>query len=284
MHEVVSLGLPALRLPNILPFATVDRAASVVRSPYGEHREVVSLPHCHAKMVWAQGVSRESRKAVLYLHGGAFLCCGTHTHAGIINRISRYANVPVLAVNYRMLPKHSIADSIADCRDAYNWLRSRGLEPEDIVIAGDSAGGYLTLALTQQLVADNEKPAAMVMLSPLLRLESQRPRTRDAMFPNRAFAALTTLIQSHDGQLYEPLDHVTEDLPPALIHVSGTEGLVHDAREAQAVFTAAGVPLEVHVWPGQIHVFQIAAGWIPEATSSLRQIGEYIHSMLLEQI
>jgi acetyl esterase/lipase len=76
--------------------------------------------------------------------------------------------------------------------------------------------------------------------------------------------------------LYEPLDHIQPGLPPTLIHASGCEALLHDAQLAAQRLATAGVPVDVRVWPGQIHVFQLAAPMIPEATRSLRQIGRYI--------
>jgi acetyl esterase/lipase len=72
------------------------------------------------------------------------------------------------------------------------------------------------------------------------------------------------------------LEHITSGLPPTLIHVSGSEVLLHDAQLAAAKLAAAGVPAEVRIWPGQMHAFQIAASMVPEAIRSLRQIGEYI--------
>lgn len=101
------------------------------------------------------------------------------------------------------------------------------------------------------------------------------------MFPARAFDALDALVASAarnqvDGEpeeLYEPLEHITPGLPRTLIHVSGSEVLLHDAQLAAAKLAAAGVPAEVRVWPGQVHDFQVAASMLPEAIRSLRQIG-----------
>jgi acetyl esterase/lipase len=107
----------------------------------------------------------------------------------------------------------------------------------------------------------------------------------DAMFPPKAFEALVGLIEDAakrhvvDGepeQVYEPLDHIETGLPRTLIHVSGSEVLLNDARKAAHMLAAAGVPVEVHIWPGQMHVFQLAAPTVKEATRSLKQIGDYI--------
>jgi acetyl esterase/lipase len=227
---------------------------------------------------------------VLYLHGGAFLTCGAYSHGRLVSMLSRYADSPVLVPNYRKIPKHSISEAIDDCNDGYRWLRRNGYQPNQIVLAGDSAGGYLALALAQRLLECGEQPAALAAMSPLLQLATQPKTTHpsigsDAMFPPRAFDAFQGLItraaarrdaKGHSDALYEPLDHIQPGLPPTLIHVSGCEVLLHDAQLAAQRLATAGVPVEVQVWPGQIHVFQIAAPMIPEATRSLRQIGRYI--------
>jgi acetyl esterase/lipase len=110
----------------------------------------------------------------------------------------------------------------------------------------------------------------------------------DAMFPPRAFAALVALIAkaaAHrvvDGrpeEVLEPLDHVQPGLPRTLIHVSGSEVLLYDARLAARRLAAAGVPTEVRVWPGQMHVFQLCAPAVREATRSLRHIGRYTQAV-----
>jgi acetyl esterase/lipase len=291
---------PTLAVGSYLPHApwpwgVVDAAARTMLPPSGTIRATIGLPHCTAQLVRAAGVlpADGTRRVVLYLHGGAFVTCGANTHCRLVTKLSAYADSPVLVVGYRMLPKHSIGEAIDDCYDGYHWLREQGYEPDQIVLAGDSAGGYLSLALAQRLLEENPEdgpPAAMVSMSPLMQI-AQAPKQghhnirADAMFGAKAFDAFFDLIaraaRGHvvDGspeQIYEPLDHVEPGLPRTLIHVSGSEVLLHDARLAARMLAAAGVPVELRVWPGQMHVFQLAAPMVPEATRSLRQIGEYI--------
>jgi acetyl esterase/lipase len=255
-------------------------------------RETVSLPNASAQMVRAPGVlpADGTRRAILYLHGGAFLTCGANTHGRLVDALSKFADSPVLVVNYRLVPKHSVGMALDDCHDGYRWLRLSGYEPDQIVLAGDSAGGYLALALAQRLQQLGEEPAALVAISPLLQLAKEAKQAHpniktDAMFPARAFDALEELVAGAaarngvDGkteELYEPLEHIEPGLPRTLIHVSGAEVLLHDAQLAAAKLAAAGVPAEVRVWPGQVHDFQVATPMVPEAIRSLRQIGEYI--------
>ena len=288
---------PALSVGSCLPSApwpwgVIDFTARAITPAPGTVRASIGLTHCTAQLVRAAGVlpANGTRRAVLYLHGGAFLTCGAYSHGRLVSMLSSFADSPVLVPNYRKIPKHSIGEAIDDCYDGYRWLRRQGYQPDQIVLAGDSAGGYLALALAQRLLECGEQPAALVAMSPLLQLATQ-PKTihpnigSDAMFSPRAFDALHGLITRAAAQRdangcsdapYEPLDHVQPGLPPTLIHVSGCEVLLHDAKLAAQRLAAAGVPVEVQVWPGQIHVFQFAAPMIPEATRSLRQIGDYI--------
>ena len=280
-------------IPHVpFPFGIIDFAARVLLPMPESVRTTVELPHCTAQLVRAAGVlpADGTRRVVLYLHGGAFLTCGANSHSRIVNELSKFADSPVLVANYRLIPKHSVGQALDDCHDAYRWLRLGGYQPDQIVVAGDSAGGYLALALAQRLQQTNEEPAALVAISPLLQLAKEPKQAHpniktDAMFPAKAFDALFSLVakaaRNHivDGEperLYEPLDHVEPGLPRTLIHVSGSEVLLNDARLAARALAAAGVPTEVRVWPGQIHDFQLAAPIVPEAVRSLRQIGEYI--------
>ncbi len=288
---------PALNVGSYLPSApwpwgAVEFAARALSPIAGTVRVGIALTHCTAQFVRAAGVlpADGTRRVVLYLHGGAFLTCGAYSHGRLVSLLSSFADSPVLVPNYRKIPKHSISDAIDDCYDGYSWLRRKGYQPDQIVLAGDSAGGYLALALAQRLLECGERPAALVAMSPLLQLAVHYRTTHpnvgwDAIFPPRAFDAFHGLITraaahrdayGHSDALYEPLDHIEPGLPPMLIHVSGCEVLLHDTQLAAQRLATAGVPVEVQVWPGQIHVFQIAAPMIPEATRSLRQIGRYI--------
>ncbi|WP_373121993.1 alpha/beta hydrolase fold domain-containing protein [Mycobacterium marinum] len=274
------------------PWSLVDFALLPITWASGIIGERVSLPNASGHLVRASGVPPPdgSRRVVLYMHGGAFLKGGIHSHARLAGTLSKFADSPLLVVNYRLVPKHTVGMALEDCHDAYLWLRRRGHAPEQIVLAGDSAGGYLAFALAQRLRARGEEPAALVAISPLLQLAMRSKKAHpniksDAMFPARAFDALVAIVAGAAArnetagrreEIYEPLEHIAPGLPPTLIHVSGAEALLHDARLAAGKLAAAGVRAEVRVWPGQLHDFQVAAPMLPEATYSLRQIGEYI--------
>jgi acetyl esterase/lipase len=293
IRPTLAIGSYAPRIP--WPFGLIDVACRVLKPSAGTIKATISLPNCNAQLVRADGVlpADGKRRVILYMHGGAFLTCGVNSHGLMVESLSKFADSPVLVVNYRMIPKHSVGQALDDCYDAYKWLRLKGYDPEQIVLAGDSAGGYLSLALAERLHREGlagETPAAIVTMSPLFEIDNasraNHPNMRsDAMFPPKAFDALVELVEAAaarrtvDGepeQVYEPLDHIEPGLPRTLIHVSGSEVLLNDARKAAHMLAAAGIPVEVRVWPGQMHVFQIAAPAVKEGTRSLRQVGDYI--------
>ena len=279
VRNALKVGCMVPHLP--WPYGFIEHLAGAFPGPFGTESNTIQLPNASAQLIQAGGISRNTGRIVLYFHGGGFLFCGPNTHSRIISRLSRYADCPVLAVDYRMIPDHSMEEAIEDCLDAYSWLREY-YQPHQIVFAGDSAGGYLALATAIHLHALDEAPAALTLLSPLLQLDPTPKKLdpnihSDAMFGASAFDVLATLVRkANGGGLYEPLNWLSPGLPPVLIHVSGSEVLLHDAELAAHRLSDVGVPVELRVWPGQMHVFQIAAPLVPEAERSLKQIGAHI--------
>jgi acetyl esterase/lipase len=289
IRPVLSFGS---QLPIPWPYGALDFVARALPPAAGTVRSTVELANCNAELLRAKGVrpADGTGRVVLFLHGGAFLSGGNHTHARLTSILSRYADAPVLLVDYRLLPKHSLGQAVDDCEDGYYWLREAGYQPDQIVVAGDSAGGYLSLALAERLLADGERPAGLVAMSPLLQLRAEAKQAHpnietDSLFAAGVFDFLNGLIEKAaarrviDGEaedVIEPLDNIEAGLPPTLIHVSGSEVMLHDARLGARRLADAGVPVEVRIFPGQLHGFQIAAGLVPEADRSLRNIAQFI--------
>jgi len=136
----------------------------------------VTLPHCRAELVSANGISRS--RAVLYMHGGALLTCGLNSHRSLVARLSQAADAVVLNVGYRKLPKQSVAEALADCVEALQWLRRQGYPPRSLVIGGDSAGGLLAFLLTLNMIEQGDcAPAGVATFSPLIDLTPTRSLT-----------------------------------------------------------------------------------------------------------
>ena len=222
------LGLWA-RLPfEFMPPNVIDTAARLLPVHEGTRWRTIHLSSCDAEWLRAKGVddSSESQGAVLYFHGGAFLTCGLNTHRRLVSRISFASKQPVLNVGYRQMPDEPIASSVLDGVEGFAWLVEQGYRPDQITIAGDSAGGYLAFSVARAVMdAGWGKPAGVVALSPLLDFDDTRKRAhrnahRCQTFPLHAVARLSKVaakLVTARGLLGErvcPVDMPLADMPP----------------------------------------------------------------------
>ncbi|MFT4298552.1 MAG: alpha/beta hydrolase [Aeromicrobium sp.] len=282
------------RLPfDLFPPNVLEHAARLLPAPTGTRWRSVRLEHCRSEYVIGAGVDDVpgSGNVILYLHGGAFLTCGINTHRRMVSRISTAADRPVLNVGYRQMPYAPVTESIADGLEGLNWLLAQGHRIEEITIAGDSAGGYLAFAIARAaLDAGLGRPAGVVALSPLLDFDTSskavhRNADRCQTFSLRTlvrFGELTHRLDSRRGVAGRrtcPVDMPLIDMPPALIHVGSREILLADAELMANRLVAAGVPCDLTVWDRQVHVFQAAASWVPEARSAIAEIGDFITAL-----
>ncbi|TWP37399.1 alpha/beta hydrolase [Leekyejoonella antrihumi] len=270
---------------TIWPMRALDRLAEQLPPSPGTSIETVHLGRCKAE--WIHGRGARDDTAVLYLHGGALITCSLATHRGLVSDVSRVCGAPALNVDFRMMPQVTIEDMVSDCLDGYRWLLARGYDGDQIVIAGDSAGGFLAF-LTAFVIRDEglPRPAALTCMSPLLDLDCTRKAAspfhdRCDVFTVRACDGLARYTASVDashqvtGPRVSPIDADLHDLPPTLIQIGSPEILRPDAEEMVERLGHAGVPCELQVWRGQVHVFQAAASFLPEARSALRELGVF---------
>ena len=272
--------------PNLhWPFSSIDQVAALAPLPSSATVRRVRLPSCPAELIGTEDSS--ARRAILYLHGGAFLTCGLNTHRSLVARLSRSADAEVLNVGYRMLPDHGLSAALSDAVDGLRWLLRRGYRWSDIVVAGDSAGGYLALQTAAELLRQGYPPTAGVAaISPLTtlnpRTKSPGHRDRCAMFTARAMTSFMRYVAAHgeknpSGQpMASPVDADLHHMPPVSIHVSGDEFLRADAELMYERLTDAGAECDLHVWDGQIHDFPLAAAVLPEGRRAIRYIGDFV--------
>lgn len=274
------------RYPSPLwPAGLLDTYARMMQPTRGLRRHQIRLDDCDAEW-WPRGPRPVEGIAILYLHGGGFVTCGLNTHRTLALRIAGAADGSVLTVGYRMLPRHPIADSIADCVSGYRRLLDDGFPPERIVVAGDSAGGFLTFATAIALSGLGlPQPAALVALSPLTNLDPAAKLARpgaDAcpLIPRSVLVTLADVAGRADptSPTLSPVDAPLAGLPPVLIQVGSTEMLYPDAELMAQRLGAAGVPVDLEVWDRQVHVFQAAADVLPEAARAVARIGEFVRT------
>jgi monoterpene epsilon-lactone hydrolase len=228
-------------------------------------------------------------RALLYLHGGAWFMGSPATHRGLVSYIAYQSEIPALSIAYRMAPENPFPAGLDDCIAAYEWLLQSGILPHKIVVAGDSAGGNLTLALLVALRdADKPLPVCAVALSPAtdLALTGESLKTRAHLDPILSNIGSKSIIPDYitaydpHHPYISPLYADLRGLPPILIHVGDHEILLDDALRFGESACAAGVDAQVVVWPEMFHVFQIFVPLLPEARQAVAQIAAFIQSHL----
>ena len=223
---------------------------------------------------------------MLYFHGGAYALGSVETHKTLIARIARKAGIYALAIDYRLAPEHPFPAAVDDAISAYKWLLEKKYLPKNIIFAGDSAGGGLTLASILKLKAEKMPlPAAAVCISPWTDLlatgENVQEKAKvDPMLTPKLvhrFADIYTNGADKKNPFVSPLYGDYTDFPPLFIQVGTAEILLDDAKRLATKARTAGVDVELEIWDEMPHVFQAAYPYIPEAKKAIYSIAEYIN-------
>ncbi|BDT99304.1 alpha/beta hydrolase [Nocardia sputorum] len=272
------------------PFRLIDAAAVVLPRYAGVRRETVALRYCRAELITAATVTAHDR-VILYSHGGGFLICGLNTHRRLVSRLSEAAGLPVLSVNYRKSPAYAPSTAIEDCLDGADRLRSMGYRTGDIVLAGDSAGGYLALMTALTLIERGlGTPAGVLLWSPVTDLDKPKAEggtwwSGDPLFPASAINGMSlhaaraearVLVEGAPTRVRAPLALDLSGLPPVLIQSGSQELFVVDSIALAEHLAECGVPTTLQLWEGQVHVFPAFADFIPEGGRAIRAAARFL--------
>src|SRR5579862_6414919 len=237
------------------------------------------------KAEWVSAPDADAGRAILYLHGGGYMIGSINTHRGLAGRLSRAAKARVLGINYRLAPEHPFPAAVDDSVAAYRWLLAQGIKPNRISVAGDSAGGGLTVA-TLVAIRDAKLPVpgAGVCISPWVDMEGigESMKTKAAVDPVVQREGLLGMAAAYLGgqnprsPLASPLYADLKGLPPLLIQVGEAETLLDDSTRLNDRAKAAGVSTKLEVWPDMIHVWQLFASFLPEGQQAVDGIGAFI--------
>ncbi len=261
------------------------RLGNLMIPAFGVHVESDELNGLRAE--WLTPKDRMDGKLLLYLHGGGYIIGGCDLHRQLVSHIARAGRIRALLPEYRLSPEHKFPAAIDDAVAVYRTLLEMGVKAEDIVFAGDSAGGGLAVATMLALRdAGDQLPAAAVLLSPFLDAtgSGDSMQTRAAQDPWFRPEELSIIVAHYCEQhqrrfpLVSPVFADIEGLSPMFIQVGDDEILLSDSERIANQCAAAGIDCELEVWPEMWHVFQMFVGKMPEARRAIDKIGAFIQS------
>lgn len=239
---------------------------------------------------WLHPKQSRKDKIVYYLHGGAYVLGSRSTHRKLAGHIAKAAGIVAVVPEYRLAPEHPFPAGIEDAVAVYKALLESGIAPGDIVIAGDSAGGGLTVATLLSLRHEGvPMPAAAVLLSPFLDVtgsgESMKTRVgKDPWFDPNDIHVVARYYSPDENEwtnpLVSPVFANVAGLPPMLIQVGDDEILLSDSTRFAEHLREEGVEVELEVFPDLWHVFQLFVGKMPESKRAIAKIGSYIAKRL----
>jgi monoterpene epsilon-lactone hydrolase len=232
---------------------------------------------------WFRAPELDESRVLFYLHGGGYTIGSIESHRDLISRMCLASGVRGLAIDYRLAPEHPFPAQLEDALAAYRWLLASGVEASRIVIAGESAGGGLTLSTLVSLRDAREAlPAAAAVICPWVDLEGtgasvdQNARydyiTRDAL---RISARRFAREDQQRDPLAAPLYADLHGLPPLLVQAGGAEALLDDARRIADRARAAGVDVTLEIDDEMIHVWHMLAQIEPRGQEAIDRVGAF---------
>ncbi|MBP7012585.1 MAG: alpha/beta hydrolase fold domain-containing protein [Steroidobacteraceae bacterium] len=254
------------------------------RPPPGIKLTPVVKESFRAEWVQPVGLQVIPRRTILYLPGGGFFLPATSMHVAMLAKIARMTRARALLVHYRLAPDHPFPAGLEDAIAAYRHLLDCGTSPQDIVIAGDSAGGCLTLSLLLALRQEKlPMPAGGAMLSALSDLNFVAPsrtynKWRDPLLPTGSTSEFFRFYageMARDNPLVSPIYGDYHGFPPMFAQVGSTEILIDDTLLIARKARLQGADFEVEVWEGMPHVWQVA-GFLPESRRALVRMATFL--------
>jgi len=242
----------------------------------------ISIEHVNAD--WVSVPQSRAGRVILYLHGGGYMIGSNKAYREYGGRLARAAEARVCVLDYRLAPEHPFPAAVDDAVMAYQWLLNEGVQPNQIVIAGDSAGGGLTLATLFALRdAALALPAGAALLSPWVDLEgtgaSSAPgAVDDPLVSQETLQNMSAAYAAGDlrNPLVSPLQGDFSGLPPLLIQVGTREILLDDAVRTAEKAKAAGVEVSYFAGEDLIHVWPVLIAGAPESIAAVAQIGDFV--------
>lgn len=238
---------------------------------------------------WSLAPGSDPSKVLLFFHGGGYCSGSIVSHRGMVTEAGRAARARTLAVGYRLAPEHPFPAAIEDARSAYRFLLDQGVAPSKIAIAGDSAGGGLTLALmTRVRDAREPLPACAWLVSPWVDLQmtgaslAEKAVTDPLISKSYLEELASAYLAGADpaNPLVSPLNADLAGLPPLLVQVGSAETLLDDAVRIARRAGAADVRVNLEIWPHMIHAWHLWAAQLEAGRRAIASAGAFIRAHL----
>jgi len=233
--------------------------------------------------------ANEATQLILYIHGGAFYLGSLNTHRAFLTDMVARTQMQVIHVDYPLAPEQPFPEALDALFDVYNILLDQGIQAKDIILAGDSCGANLALALALK-IRDEQLPqvSGLMLLSPFLDLTL----TSESLRFNQKHDALLSIETLETGIDYyvpksmdkahpsiSPLFADLTGLPPTLVQVGSKEILLDDAQRFKEKAEQANVPVTLKLYTGMWHNFQMFHAWFDEAKQALADLAEFAHAL-----
>lgn len=236
------------------------------------------------KCAWLIPSGADLNKIILYVHGGGYVSGSCKSHRGFVSTFAKNTGVVNLLYEYRLAPEHPFPAAIEDSIIVYQWLLNSGFKSENILVAGESAGGGLGLALMLALKEQNiALPVAAVAISPWLDLtcssDSYRTKNKVSLAPLNSWNVFSRYYaDDHDvsSPLISPLFGNLEGLPPIFINAGVDDELFEDGENFYEKAKAAGIDVTYRAGAGMVHCYPLFSPMFKEATEGMNEIVMFI--------
>lgn len=240
----------------------------------------------HIESTWITPKSKTGSRIIMYTHGGGYVAGSINSHLDLASRICMETGSKVLLFNYRLAPEHPFPEGLHDVQTVYHWVMANFKGTHRICLAGDSAGGGLTLALLAGLLKEKSTlPECIALVSPWLDLECKNPtyetcRDKDPMIDpdDLKYVARLYTDQPLSDPMISPINNSFKGLPPILIQAGDNEVLKDDSRILARKLEADCVNVQLEIWEDMFHVWHYFARVLPEGVRAIQQMADFIKS------
>jgi acetyl esterase/lipase len=240
------------------------------------------------KSEWLIPDGANPEKLIFYVHGGGYVSGSCSDHRAFVAKFAKNTGVTNLVYEYRLAPENPFPAAVDDSVKVYQWLLASGFNPKNILIAGESAGGGLCLAILLALKEQNiALPVAAVAISPWTDLtcssDSYRTKNKVSLAPLNSWTVFSTYYIGENqatNPLISPLFGDLDGLPPILINSGVDDELFEDGEKFFLKAKSAGVDITFTAGIGMVHCYPLLAPMFPEATQAMNEIVDFTRQHL----